>query len=207
VATRGFGALMTMPVVGYLTGVIDFRKLIACGFFLVAASLWLIGGLNLEIAMWDIAWPSIVTGVGLAMVFVPLSAVAMGTLPQNEMGNASGVFNLMRNVGGSFGISLFQTFLSRRAQVHQATMVAHLTPENPVYQHYLLKMQQHLAFRAGPAEVHQKALGLAYGTLERQSRLLAFMGAFRTLAVIALLCIGLVFLLKRVESRRQPGGH
>jgi MFS transporter, DHA2 family, multidrug resistance protein len=207
VATRGLGALLTMPVVGYLTGVVDFRRLIACGFCLVAASLWLIGGLNLEIAMWQIAWPSIVTGVGLAMVFVPLSAVAMGTLPQSEISNASGVFNLMRNVGGSFGISLFATFIARQSQVHQATLVARLTPENPIYQQRLLELQQHLAARLGPAEAHEKALGVIYRSVERQSGLLAFMGAFRTLAIIALGCIGLVLLLQRVEKRGPPGGH
>jgi MFS transporter, DHA2 family, multidrug resistance protein len=207
VATRGLGALLTMPVVGYLTGVVDFRRLIACGFCLVAASLWLIGGLNLEIAMWQIAWPSIVTGVGLAMVFVPLSAVAMGNLPQSEISNASGVFNLMRNVGGSFGISLFATFIARQSQVHQATLIARLTPENPVYQQRLLELQQHLATRLGPAEAHEKALGVIYRILERQSGLLAYMSAFRALAIIALGCIGLVLLLQRVEKRGPPGGH
>ncbi len=207
VATRGLGALMTMPVVGYLTGVVDFRKLIACGFCLVAASLWIIGGLNLEIAMWQIAWPSIVTGVGLAMVFVPLAAVAMGNLPQNQISNASGVFNLMRNVGGSAGISLFETFIARQSQAHQVNLVAHLTPENPVYQQRLLELQQHFAARLGPAEAHDKALGVIYQEVQRQSGLLAFVGAFRTLAIIALCCIALVLLLQRVEKRKPPGGH
>jgi DHA2 family multidrug resistance protein len=207
VATRGLGALMTMPVVGYLTGVVDFRKLIACGFTLVAASLWIIGGLNLEITMWDIAWPSIVTGVGLAMVFVPLSAVAMGNLPQSEMGNASGVFNLMRNVGGSAGISLLETFVARQSQAHQATLVAHLTPENPIYRERLAEMQQYLAVHANPSEAHRMALGLMYETLKHQAKTLAFVGAFRTLAIIALVCIALTVLLKRVKRGPPPGGH
>ncbi len=207
VATRGLGALMTMPVVGYLTGVIDFRRLIASGFLLVAVSMWLIGGLNLEISMWEIAWPSIVTGVGLAMVFVPLSAVAMGTLPQSEMGNASGVFNLMRNIGGSFGISLFQTFIARQTQAHQSFLAAHITPENPDYQQRLQELQHYLSLHSNPAAAHQKALGLIYEGLQRQSRLLAFMGSFRTLAIIALACIGFTLLLKRVKTRPPPGGH
>ena len=207
VATRGLGALMTMPVVGYLTGVVDFRKLIACGFALVAVSLWLISGLNLEISMWEIAWPSIVTGVGLAMVFVPLSAVAMGTLPQSQMGNASGVFNLMRNIGGSAGISLFDTFLARQSQVHQATLVSHLTPESMNFRQHLLKLQEALTGWLGPFDAHRKALGLIYHTLLQQAKLLAFMGAFQILAGIALGCIVLVLLLQRVKPRSTGGGH
>ena len=207
VATRGLGALMMMPVVGYLTGVVDFRKLIACGFFLVAISLWIIGGLNLEIAMWQIAWPSIVTGVGLSMVFVPLSAVSMGTLPQSQISNASGVFNLMRNLGGSFGISLFETFIARRAQTHQSILSANITPENLDAQQRLMELQHYLAPRFGPVEGHQKALGLMYAGLERQSHLLAFMDSFQTLAVISLGCISLTLLLKRITRRPAPGGH
>ena len=207
VATRGMGALMMMPLVGYLTGVVDFRKLIACGFSLVAVSLWLIGGLNLDISMWQIAWPSIVTGVGLAMVFVPLAAVTMGNLPQSEMGNGSGIFNLMRNIGGSAGISLFDTYLARQSQAHQVTLVAHLTPENPIYRQRLQGLQEHLARHGVPAEAHQQAQGVIYHMVHRQSELLAFMGAFKTLALIALGCIVLVLLLKRIQARGPVAGH
>lgn len=207
VATRGLGALMTMPVVGYLTGVIDFRKLIACGFTLVAVSLWIIGGLNLEIAMWQIAWPSIVTGVGLAMVFVPLSAVAMGNLPQSQMGNASGIFNLMRNIGGSFGISLFETYIARNSQAHRVDLVGHLNPENPIYQQHFQQLQQHLAGEVGPALAQQQTWALLDAMVRRQAGLLSYMDAFRTLALMALGCIILVLLLQRVSGRARPGAH
>jgi len=207
VATRGVGALMMMPVVGYLTGKVDFRKLIATGFFLVAVSLWIISGLNLDISMWEIAWPSIITGLGLAMVFVPLASVAMGTLPQSQMGNASGVFNLMRNIGGGVGISLFDTYLARQAQAHQVVLASHLTPESHTFQQHLHKLQGALTPWSGSFEAHNQALGLIYHNVQTQSRLLAFMGAFQTLAIIGLICISMVPLLKWVKPRGQAGGH
>ncbi len=207
VASRGVGALMTMPVVGYLTSKIDFRKLVGLGFFLVALSLWIIGGLNLDITMWEIAWPSIVTGVGLAMVFVPLAAVTMGNLPQSEMGNASGIFNLMRNIGGSAGISLFTTYLARQAQANQTVLVSHVTPFNPIYHHRLQTMTQLLQTRVGPFDASHKALGLLYGTVKQQADLLAYMSGFRTMALIALGCILLTLLLQRVKRGGPPSAH
>ena len=103
---RGLGALVAMPIVGYLTGAIDFRKVIGTGFMLVAISFWQFGEINLQISMWNIIWPNVMMGVGLSIIFVPLAAVSMGMLPREEMGNASGIFNLMRNIGGSVGIAM-----------------------------------------------------------------------------------------------------
>ncbi len=204
VSPRGAGALMTMPVVGYLSDKVDFRKLIATGFIVVAASLWWLGAINLEIAMSNIVWPSVFTGVGLSMIFVPLSAVAMGTLPQAEMGNASGIFNLMRNVGGSVGISAVTTMLIRDAQVHQATMVAHLTPGDIAFG---LRSQALLSYLAGhfdQADAARRAQAVMYGELQRQATLWAFVNNFRLLALICLVCAGSVVLFKKVR-RARPG--
>lgn len=204
VSPRGAGALMTMPVVGYLSDKVDFRKLIATGFIVVAASLWWLGAINLEIAMSNIVWPSVFTGVGLSMIFVPLSAVAMGTLPQAEMGNASGIFNLMRNVGGSVGISAVTTTLIRDAQVHQATMVAHLTPGDIAFG---LRSQALLSYLAGhfdQADAARRAQAVMYGELQRQATLWAFVNNFRLLALICLVCAGSVVLFKKVR-RARPG--
>jgi len=135
-----------------LTSRVDFRKLIGIGFFLVAFSLWLISGLTLDISTWHIAMPSFFTGVGLSMIFVPLATVAMGTLAQKEMGNASGVFNLVRNVGGSVGIALLTTYVVRSSQANQTILVSPLTSWDPGYQQRLQETQSYLSSRLGPAE-------------------------------------------------------
>ncbi len=207
VSPRGIGALLTMPVVGLLTGRVDFRKLVGAGFLIVAVSLWWFGRIDLQIAMRNIVWPSIMTGVGLAMIFVPLSAVAMGTLPREEMGNASGIFNLMRNVGGSVGISAVTTLLIRNAQEHQAQMVAHLTPGELAFGLRTQALQRYLEGHFDRVEAARKAGGMLYGELERQATLWAFVDNFRMLAVICLGCAAAVFLFRRVRGKAPGGGH
>ncbi len=207
VSTRGIGALMAMPLVGFMTGKIDFRKLIGTGFLLVAISLWLIGDLNLEIPMRHIALPSIMTGVGLSMMFVPLATVAMGTLPQNEMGNASGIFNLMRNLGGGFGIALLETYFTRMTQINQANMVSHLTPWDLDFNQKLHEFQNFFSYNMPATEAHRHALGSIYDLVQRQAQLLGFVQTFRTLAVISLLCIAATLLLKKVRPRTRGPVH
>ncbi len=198
---RGLGALMAMPVVGYLTGTVDFRKVIGTGFLLVAVSLWQFSGINLEISMWNIIWPNVLMGVGLSMIFVPLSAVAMGMLPREQMGNASGIFNLMRNIGGSAGIAAVTTILERRAQFHQSNLVSHLVPGSLPYQMHSEGLQQTFRQHFPQAEAWHKTGGTLYNELVRQSTLMAFMDNFHLLAVLSLLCVGAVMLLKRVKPK------
>lgn len=207
VGPRGIGALVTMPAVGFLTGKVDFRKLIGVGFTIVAVSLWWFGAINLEIAMRNIVWPSLLTGVGLAMIFVPLSAVAMGTLPQTEIGNASGIFNLMRNVGGSVGISAVTTMLTRNAQVHQADMVAHLTPGDLIFGIRTGALQRYLAGYTDQVDAARQAQGVIYGELQRQATLWAFVNNFRMLALVCVVCAGTVIFFKRVKGGRPGPAH
>jgi DHA2 family multidrug resistance protein len=206
VSPRGVGALLTMPVVGFLTTRVDYRKLIAMGFFLVSVSLWVIGNLTMDISIWHIAWPSVVQGVGLAMLFVPLATVSMGNLAQKDIGNASGIFNLMRNVGGSVGIALLTTYLARHAQTNQVTQVSRLTPWDFAYRHRMDEVLNYLRAHAGPAETHH-AQGYIYGTLLQQSQLLSFVQSFRMLAVVSLVCIAVAMLLKKVQSRERMSSH
>jgi len=204
VGPRGIGAVMVMPLVGYLTARIDFRKLIAAGFIVMAASLWWLGDINLQIAMSDVVWPSYFTGVGIAMIFVPLAAVAMGTLPKAEIGNASGIFNLMRNVGGSVGISIVTTLLVRNAQVQQVNMVAHLTPGALPLGSRSQVLHEYLARLFDQVQATHLTQSLIYGELQRQATLWAFVDNFRMLALICLVCSVLVILFKRVK-RGRPG--
>jgi MFS transporter, DHA2 family, multidrug resistance protein len=207
VSPRGIGALITMPVVGYLTGKVDFRKLICTGFILVAVSLWVLGEINLEIAIRNIIWPCVLTGVGLAMIFVPLSVVAMGTLPQAEMGNASGIFNLMRNVGGSVGISIVTTMLIRNSQVHQAMMVSHLSPGDIALGLRSQSLQHYLAGNFDQVEAARKAQGVIFGELQRQATLWAFVDNFRMLALVCFVCAGMIVFFKKVKAQRAGPMH
>jgi MFS transporter, DHA2 family, multidrug resistance protein len=204
VSPRGLGAFLMMPLVGYLTGKIDVRKLIGSGFVILGFSLWQFAGINLQISVWSIVWPSILTGVGLSMIFVPLSTVTMGTLSQDQMGNASGIFNLMRNVGGSVGISIVTTLLARQAQVFQSELTSRLTLGDLVYGARSQSLQRYLQeYFAGPGAL-RRAQGTIYQELQRQSSLLAYVNDFKLLSYASFACILGALVLKRVKGKK-PG--
>jgi DHA2 family multidrug resistance protein len=135
----------------------------------------------------------------MGFIFVPLTTMAMGTLPNEQMGNASGVFNLMRNTGGSIGIAAMTTMLSRGSQVHQAAMVHNINPYDPEFQQ---RMQQ--LGHALPGTGGQQAYGVIYGIIARQSMLLSYIDNFRMLAFLCVLCVPAVFLFKRVRAAKGP---
>ncbi|HWC59511.1 MAG TPA: EmrB/QacA family drug resistance transporter, partial [Verrucomicrobiae bacterium] len=129
---------------------------------------------------------------------------AMGHLRQEQMGNATGIYNLMRNLGGSFGIAGVTTMIARRAQVHQALMVGHMTPYDHAYTEQLAGATHALAAHSGSWLAHEQALGLLYNSLLQQSNLWAFVENFRLFGVLCLVCLPLVLLFKRVQRGQKP---
>src|SRR4029453_3005919 len=109
-------------IVGVLTGRVDPRRLLVGGLVTGALTLFWLGRLNLNAGYWDIFWPQFFQGFGLSMLFVPLTTVSMDPIPRERMGNATSLFNLMRNIGGSIGIAVTGTMLARQQQVHYATL-------------------------------------------------------------------------------------
>src|SRR5206468_2042971 len=124
----GIGARIGMPFVGLLISKIDSRALIVAGFSLVAVTCFILGNLTLDITGTHFVLPTVMQGVALGLIFVPLTTVALGTLNNEQIGNATGIFSLVRNIGASVGISLVTTAISRNAQTHQTTLAAHFTP-------------------------------------------------------------------------------
>ena len=120
---RGVGAFVMNIFVGRFIGRVSNRLLMAIGFSLLGISSFMLGRVNLEVGVAYLIWPSVINGIALSFIFVPLTTATMGHLRQDQLGNAAGIFNLMRNLGGSFGIAIVTTIVSRRQQVHQALMV------------------------------------------------------------------------------------
>ena len=208
VSPRGIGAVISMVVVGRLVGKIDGRYLIMFGFGLTGLATYLLGDIDLQISVGNIAWPQVLSGLAIGFVFVPLTVMATGTLTNEQIGNATGIFNLMRNIGGSFGIAAVTTMLARGAQLHQAAMVHNLTPYDPAYQQRLHELTAALVARGNPMTAVQQAYGAVYGTLVQQATLLAYIDNFRMLAFLCLLCIPAALLFKRVKAGRPaPAMH
>lgn len=207
VSPRGMGAIMALLVIGRLVGIIDNRFLIAIGFIILGTASLLFGNINLSIGMSSIVFPSIVSGIALGFLFVPLSTTALGTLKNEELGNATGIYNLMRNIGGSIGISMVTTLLARGAQAHQALMVSHLTPYDAAYQQQLHAVQNAVSTQVGSVAAAQQSYGMIYGTLVKQANLLAFVDNFHLLGWLCLLCIPTVLFFKRAKVSGMISAH
>ena len=204
VSPRGMGAIVAMPFVGLLTERVDSRWLIATGFLGVGAcTLWL-GNVNLEIGEFSMFWAIILSGFFIGFVFVPLVTMAMGLLPNEQLGNAAGLYNLLRNVGGSVGISVVNTLLVRRAQVHQSELTHSLTLGTPEVQQRLQVTAAALARHSDPVTAMIRARKMLELSLLQQSQLWAYVDDFRYLALLCFACIPIAFVLQRV--RRRPGG-
>ena len=141
-------------------------------------------------------------GLAMGLIFVPLTTLTMGGLPNEQMGNAAGIFNLMRNLGGSIGISVVTTLLARNAQQHQVFIAAHFNPYNPQFQQYAQKLSSLFALKGPPDYLDHKALLALYYLAVQQASLLAYMDSFRLLAFVCLLCVPAVLMLKGLR-----GGH
>jgi len=201
VSPRGVGAVIMMPIIGFLTSRIDNRLFIAAGFGIFGITSLLFANLTLEMSQWSMTMPIIVSGAASGMVFVPLSTTTMGTLSNEQMGNASGLYNLLRNIGGSIGISMVDTLITRRSQVHRSEMAGHLSPGNPVFDALYNRLEMLTASR-GVGTPQGTAYALLQQILNQQSATWSYVDVFRYLAVACFLCVPIVFLLKKVVGRK-----
>jgi len=201
ISPRGLGVMLAMPLAGYLVSFLDGRKIIVVGLALLAWSNHLLSNLTLEIGIANIVLANILQGFGMGLVFVPLMTLAVATLRNEQMGNATGLFNLVRNVGGSIGISIMMTHLVRGAQRHQALLVSHLTPFDLEYQERLGFLRGWLTLVSGPGLGDRQAHGILYLILQQQSYLMAYVEVYRILAVGVLACLLPVLLMKKVAGR------
>jgi DHA2 family multidrug resistance protein len=207
ISPRGLGALLSAIAAGRLIGIVDSRLIVSAGFGLLALSgVWL-SRLTFDVAWSNIAFVTFLNGLANPLIFIALSTMSFATLGREQMGGATGIYNLMRNLGGSVGISMATTLLARRAQVHQNVLVAKMTPYDPVFQQRLDALRQVLTPKVGASAAAQQALAILYKTLIAQATLLAFVDNFRLITVLAVCSIPLALLLKRARARPAPGAH
>jgi DHA2 family multidrug resistance protein len=173
--------------------------MLCIGFVTLAYSSFLLANINLQVGMGNVIWPSLVNGFAISFIFVPLTTTTMSQLGQAQIGNASGLYNLMRNLGGSIGIAFVTTMLARGAQSHQALMVGHLTPTDPAFAQRFAAAKNLLAQHTDPVSATQQAYAAVYSLLDQQAHLWAFVDNFFLFGLLALAGIPLIFLFKRVQ--------
>jgi DHA2 family multidrug resistance protein len=206
VAPRGLGAICGMPVIGYLSNKVDPRYLLTFGFGVFGLTTLYFGSITLGISPSTLFLPILITGFGLSFVFVPINTAAYGTLRNDQIGNASGLFNLMRNVGGSIGISIATTLLTRRSDAHQNDLTNYMPQSGAAYQNSLHSTQQALTTTFGAANAAPAAQATLYDQLTRQALNWAFVDVFRWLSILCFACVFFVWFLKKVKPGKAPEG-
>ncbi len=208
-APRGIGALIFMPLTGILLSKKwDPRILLVLGLASASFGPWTFSHFNLNAGPWAFFIPQIVQGAGLSFIFVPLTTVTMDAIPLKDMGNATSLFNLMRNLGSAMGISVVETLVTRRAQFHQSRLTAQISSSNPMLQHLQQSFQQMLIARGMDATTAaRQALAAVYLMVQKQSLLLSYVEAFFVLAIIFWLMAPLVMLMKRPSHSRSVSAH
>ena len=205
----GIASMIAMPIAGKLVNKINPKALLAFGIVVASYSVHLMSQFNLQASLEAIIWPRIVMGFGLGFLFIPLQILSLSRIAKEEMGNATGIFNLLRNLGGSFGIAFVTTLLAQRSQFHQSHLAEHLGVFDRNLQLTLPQTSRLLQERGFANSLpDQGGLGLIYTQLLRQASMLSFNDAFYLLSGMMVLILPLVLLMRRgKESTSSVSVH
>ncbi|HEV2386328.1 MAG TPA: DHA2 family efflux MFS transporter permease subunit [Candidatus Acidoferrales bacterium] len=205
---RGLGSFLMMPVVGAVMSRFDARRLLVLGTLGVAISMYMLSVLNLNLGYWNIFWPQFLQGASLALVFVPLTTITMDPIRLEAMGNATSIFNLMRNVGGSVGIAAATTLEVRASQQHVSLLGANITPFSPRAQVMIERLRTgFIAKGFDPVTATRKAYAALFGMIQRQSAMISFNHVFGILTLIFLGLVPLIFILRKPHGRGHVAAH
>ena len=204
----GLATLFLMPLVGMMIGRLDSRFLLSLGVLINAYALYLMSQFNLDVGFWTVIWPRVVQGIGISFFFVPLSTLTLSSIPKPQMGNGSAIFNLLRNLGGSFGVAFITTMLSRRTQFHHH----HLSEGFSIFD---FKLQQAVPSIQGFLQgrgfegttAHKGSLEALYGQLQKQAAMLGFNDVFYLLFLFFLFLVPLIWVIRRSATVRMGEGH
>ena len=191
---RGIGTMVSMFLVVHLIGRVDTRLIVLVGLGVTAVSLWQMTGFSLQMGMGPVISSGVVQGFGLGFIFTPLSTVSFSTLPRQILTQGTAIFSLMRNIGGSVGISIVVALLAENTQIVHSRLVEHLRPDNPLAQAPYLMPPFSLTTPAGVAALNTEAT--------RQALMVAYIDDFKLMMLIALASVPLLLLLR--EERRRP---
>ena len=201
-APRGLGSFIAMPIVGLIMTKFDPRKMLALGLFVCALTLFQFSGLDRSAGYWDFFWPQLEMGLSLGLVFVPLTTITMSNIPKETMGNATSLFNLVRNLGGSIGISAVQTMELRLQQTNTNVLGAHVNPLSASARNMMNMMEQMMVSRGGDAvAAAQQARAMVFGMVEREAAMISYNTIFKSLGVMFIVLLPFILLMRRPSAK------
>ena len=205
-----FVTMATMPIAGFLLGKkVDARAIVPLGLLCVAGACYWSAHLDLYASPFSVIAPRCVQLLGAGLLFVPLNNAAYLHVPADQVNKATGLFNMLRNEGGSLGIALVTVLLDRRSQFHQLRLAEHVTPLNPAVDRWTQYYAQTRMIRGGVtrAMAEQQGMGLLSRMVHNQGREMAYLDPFWVFAVMALAALPLVLLMKKSVARGGVAVH
>ena len=194
-APRGVGTMISMVLVGRLVHLIDARYLVVTGLVLTAWSLHIMTGFTPQMDDTDIIVSGIVQGLGLGLVFVPLSTVAFATLPPQFRTDATSLFSLVRNLGSSIGISIVTVVLTRNIAVNHSVLSTSINPFNPNL----------WSVSPGAAQGDPESLAMIDRIVSGQAAMISYIDDFKLMMIVTLAAIPLALLLRKPKAKAgQP---
>ena len=201
---RGFGSMIAMILTATVSNKIDNRILVALGLSLIGGAGLAFGALNLQISNMNVAIPNFFMGMGMGLAMVPLMNLSVETLRNEQLTNATGIQNLLKNIGGAIGTSLVATMLTRFAQVHQNMMVGNLSDLNTVFVERVQSTTAALSLYVNADVASHMAQYNLYAQLIKQSTLWAFIDSFRIFGILCFVVIPLLlFFKKRIKNNEM----
>jgi DHA2 family multidrug resistance protein len=201
--------VMLLPIVGMLVSKTDTRYLIAFGMFMEGLAMFKFSNFTLDMDFRTAIYWRMFQGIGLAFLFIPVNTISYTDVPEEENNQVSGMMNVMRNLGGSVGISFITTFLARQTQFHQNRLVDNIYKANPWYRKAISNLAANFSHHGGASAAHamQQAYGQVFGVLQQQASLLSYVDTVYLLGIVALVATPLVLIAKRVEPGKAHMGH
>jgi len=188
-APRGVGTMVAMFLVARLIGRVDIRLIILTGLAVTVVALWQMSGFSLYMGMGPIISSGLLQGFGLGFVFTPLSTMTFSTLPRRILTQGTAIFSLMRNIGGSVGISIVVALLAENTQVVHSRLIEHLRPDNPLARAPYLATPYSLTTPSGVAALNAEAT--------RQAAMVAYIDDFMMMMILVIAALPLLLLLRR----------
>jgi DHA2 family multidrug resistance protein len=202
-APSGIGQAAMLLLVGHLVTRMDQRLILSFGVLMNGLATYLMSQATLGADFWSLAWPRLIQGIGMGCIFVPLQMLAFASIPIRQLPDATALFSVVRNIGGSVGVAISTTLLTRRAQVHQSALVSNVTAWDAETAERLRLWTDHFWARgADVATAGRQAMLMVYRETQAQAQVLAFTDDFRLLALMYAGLVGAIFFMRRLRTER-----
>jgi DHA2 family multidrug resistance protein len=202
-APSGLGQAVMLLLVGHLVTRLDQRVILSFGVLMNGLATYLMSQATLGADFWSLAWPRLIQGIGMGCIFVPLQMLAFASIPIRQLPNATALFSVVRNIGGSAGVAIATTLLTRRAQMHQSALVPNVTVWDAETAERLRRWTDHFwAQGADAATASRQAVAMLYRETQAQAQVLAFMDDFRLLALMYAGLVLVIFFMHRSRTER-----